>query len=335
MSFEEQSLYPIKFKPRLKEMLWGGKALKTKYGKDVADGKKIGESWEISGVEGDKSIVSNGFLKGNDLEEIVEIYMGDLVGDQVYENFGTEFPLLVKLIDANDVLSVQVHPGDTLAAERHHAWGKTEMWVVLEAADDALIYTGFRNRISKEEYLQCLEEKRVNSILNATRVKAGDVFFIPAGLVHAIGAGVILAEIQQTSDITYRIYDWDRKDANGKSRQLHIDLALDAIDFNMTDSMLIRKEAVLNSTIELKSCDYFSTCMIKLDHPIIKDYSLTDSFVIFMCIDSSVIIECFDKQENINKGETVLIPASAESVTLIPVGTASLLEIFIPNQKIN
>lgn len=333
MSFDNQSLYPIKFKPRLKEMLWGGTALKTKYGKGGSADRKIGESWEISGVEGDKSVVSNGFLKGNDLDEIVEIYMGDLVGDQVFEKFGAEFPLLVKLIDANDVLSVQVHPGDELAAERHHAWGKTEMWIVLEAADDALIYTGFRSKITKEEYLKYLEEKKISSIINATRVKAGDVFFIPAGLVHAIGAGVILAEIQQTSDITYRIYDWDRKDANGNPRQLHTELALDAIDFNMTDPMLVRKEAVLNGTVELKSCDYFKTSIIKLDSPIIKDYSLTDSFIIFMCIDNSAIIECFGKKENINKGETVLIPASAESVTLIPVGTASFLEIYVPNLK--
>jgi len=333
MNSEEQNLYPVRFRPRLKEMLWGGKSLVKYYGKEADERKNIGESWEISGLGGDLSVVSNGFLKGNTIEEITEVYMGDLVGDHVYEKYGTEFPLLVKIIDANDTLSVQVHPGDELAAERHHAWGKTEMWYVIEAAEDAIIYTGFRHRVSKEEYLHSLEEKRIKELINATRVKAGDVFYIPAGLVHAIGAGVILAEIQQTSDITYRIYDWDRKDSKGKSRQLHTDLALDAIDFEMTGNGLIRKEPETNNTIELKSCNYFNTSIIKLDSPVIKDYSLTDSFVIYLCTESSVIVECFGRQESIKKGETVLIPASAEDVTLIPVGTASLLEIYVPNPK--
>jgi mannose-6-phosphate isomerase len=333
MSFEEQSLYPIKFRPRLKEILWGGKTLRENYGKDAGEKKNIGESWEISGIKGDKSVVANGFLKGNDLEEIIEVYMDDIVGEHVYEKFGSEFPLLVKFIDANDTLSVQVHPGDKMAAERHHAWGKTEMWYVLEAAEGAIIYTGFKRKISKEEFLQYLADKRVDELINATRVKPGDVFFIPAGLVHAIGAGVVLAEIQETSDITYRIYDWDRTDANGKSRQLHTDLALDAIDFDMTTTNLIRVEPVLNNTVELKSCEYFKTDLIKLNSPIIKDYSLTDSFVIYMCISSTVVVECFGKKETMNKGQTVLIPASAEKVSIIPVGMASILEIYIPNSK--
>lgn len=333
MSSEEQNLYPLKFKPRLKEMLWGGKSLKINYGKNAAEGKKIGESWEISGFKGDISVVANGFLKGNSLEEILEVYMGDIVGDTVFEKYGTEFPLLIKLIDANDILSVQVHPDNKLAAERHHAWGKTEMWYVLEATDNAIIFTGFKRKTSKEDYLEYLQQNRINELINVTPVKAGDVFFIPAGMVHAIGAGVLLAEIQQTSDITYRIYDWDRKDADGKSRQLHTELALDAINFDMTDNGLIRKEPVINQSVELKSCDYFKTNLLQIDSPIIKDYSLTDSFVIYICTSGQVIIECFGKQETLIKGETILIPAAAESVSIIPAGKVSLLEIFIPTSK--
>ncbi len=333
MKFEEQVLYPIKFRPRLKETLWGGKTLGMSYGKKADETKNIGESWEISGLSGDSSIVSNGFLKGNTLEEIIEVYMGDLVGDGVYEKFGTEFPLLIKLIDARDTLSVQVHPDDELAAERHHAWGKTEMWYILEAADDSVIYTGFREKTSREEYLSHLSQKSINKLINASKASPGDVFFIPAGMVHAIGAGILLAEIQQTSDITYRIYDWDRVDSAGKARELHTELALDAINFDLTDTGKIRKEPEINESVVLAECDYFKTLQINLDTPLIKDYSLTDSFIIYVCTSSAAIIECFGKSERIEKGETILIPAAADHVTIIPVGEASLLEIYIPSQK--
>ncbi len=330
MSSEENSLYPVRFKPRLKEKIWGGKSLSRIFGKKASEDKNIGESWEISGISKEISVVANGFLKGNSLEEIIEVYMGDLVGDEIYEKFGTEFPLLIKLIDARDTLSIQVHPGDELAAERHHAWGKTEMWYILEASDNAVIYTGFKNKITKEEYLGHLGQKTISKLINTTHVKAGDVFFIPAGMVHAIGAGVILAEIQQTSDITYRIYDWDRKDSNGNSRELHTDLALDAINFDLAETGLIRKNPAINQTVELVKCDYFKTSILKFNVPIIKDYRLIDSFVIYICTASMVVIECLGKSEKIMTGETILIPALAEEVTLIPAGEATLLEVFIP-----
>lgn len=327
------SLYPLRFRPVLKETLWGGTALRERFGKNTLMGTTTGESWEINGMTGISSQVANGFLRGNSLEEITEVYMGDLVGDHVYDRFGNEFPLLIKFIDARDTLSIQVHPDDSLSSERHHAWGKTEMWYVMDAEPGAVIYTGFRNKISKEEYLAALEAGRVADLVNVTPVNPGDVFFIPAGLVHAIGAGVILTEIQQTSDVTYRIYDWDRVDAAGKPRELHTDLALDAIDFDLDESNLIRKTAEMNQTVLLAECDYFHTSVIQFDRPMIKDYSLTDSFVIYICTGSMAVIECFDHIEEIREGETLLIPASADSVTLIPQGTATLLEVFIPQKK--
>lgn len=328
------SLYPIRFRPVLKETLWGGSTLKERFGKKAKPGSAVGESWEICGMPGASSVVANGFLRGNSLEELLEVYMGDLAGDAVYEKYGNEFPLLIKFIDACDRLSIQVHPDDRLASERHHAWGKTEMWYVIDAAPGALIYTGFRRRTTKEEYLEHLHARKLEELINATPVSRGDVFFIPAGMVHSIGAGVLLAEIQQTSDITYRIYDWDRTDAAGKPREMHTSLALDAIDFSLDTPNLIKKAPVLNSTVLLAESQWFHTSLLKFDHPVIKDFSLTDSFVIYLCTESLAVIECFGHSEEIRAGETVMIPASADSVALIPQGTATLLEIFVPQKRI-
>jgi len=326
-------LYPIRFRPVLKETMWGGNALKERFRKKAAAGALIGESWEITGMTDDSSMVANGYLKGNTLEEIAEVYMDELLGESVYDRYGTEFPLLIKIIDANDRLSIQVHPDDRLAEERHHAWGKTEMWYVIDAKPGAVIYTGFRKKITREEYLERLAAKTLEETINVTPVRAGDAFFIPAGMVHAIGAGVLLAEIQQTSDVTYRIYDWDRTDASGKPREMHTALALDAINFNLDTNNLIRKEPELNRTVLLAESPYFRTGLIRFDSPIIKDYSLTDSFVIYLCTESMVVVECFGHREEIRAGETVLIPASADNVVIIPQGTATLLEVFVPKRQ--
>jgi mannose-6-phosphate isomerase len=327
------TLYPIRFKPVLKETLWGGSALSERYGKEARPGTPIGESWEINGMTGASSVVANGFLRGNTLEEIIEVYMDDLVGDAVYEKYGNEFPLLIKFIDAHDTLSIQVHPDDKLSSERHHAWGKTEMWYIIDAAPGALIYTGFRKKITRDEYLHSLANKQIASLINATPVTAGDTFFIPAGMVHAIGAGVMLTEIQQTSDVTYRIYDWDRVDTKGKSREMHNDLALDAINFDLDQPNLIKKPPVTNQSVTLATCAYFHTNLLQLDRPVIKDYSLTDSFVIYICTQSMTVIDGDGHREELRAGETILIPASADSVALIPQGTATLLEVYIPNKN--
>jgi len=326
------SLYPIRFKPKLREMIWGGDTLRQRYGKKSRTGTKIGESWEICGMPGASSVVANGFLKGNTLEEIAEIYMDELLGEAVYSKFGTEFPLLIKFIDAADRLSIQVHPDDRMASERHHAWGKTEMWYVMDAIPGSVIYTGFRKKITKEEYLGYLSSGKMADIVNATVVNTGDVFFIPAGLVHAIGGGVLLTEIQQTSDITYRIYDWDRVDESGKQRELHTSLALDAIDYSHDSTNLLRIAPELNRTVLLAESPYFCTSLISFDRPIIKDYSLTDSFVIYICTESMAVIECNGHSEEIKAGETLLIPASADSVVIIPRGKAVLLEVFVPQK---
>ncbi|MDZ7634826.1 MAG: type I phosphomannose isomerase catalytic subunit [Bacteroidales bacterium] len=327
------SLYPIRFKPVLKETLWGGSALRERYGKKAKPGAVIGESWEISGMPGASSVVANGFLRGNTLEELTEIFMGDIVGETVFEKYGNEFPLLIKIIDAHDKLSIQVHPDDRLSSERHHAWGKTEMWYVIDAAPGAVIYTGFRKKTTKEEYLEHLTGKRLADLINVTPVARGDVFFIPAGMVHAIGAGVVLAEIQQTSDVTYRIYDWDRVDPSGTPREMHTALALDAINFNLASSNLIKKAPQVNQPVMLAECPYFRTSLLQIDSPVIKDYSLTDSFIIYICTENMAVIECFGHSEVLKAGETLLVPAAADSVTLIPQGTSTLLEVFIPQKR--
>jgi len=223
-------LYPLKFQPILKDKIWGGKKLKNLFNK-AAETDKLGESWELSGYENDESVVTNGFLAGNNLAELIEIYMDELVGDKVYNQYGLSFPLLFKLIDANENLSIQVHPGDEVAAERHNSYGKTEMWYVVDADPDGKLIIGFTKDCTREEYLDALDNDKVEDLLQHVPVKKGDVFFIPAGLVHAIGKGVVVAEIQQSSDITYRIYDFKRVDEQGNERELHTEQALDVIDF--------------------------------------------------------------------------------------------------------
>jgi mannose-6-phosphate isomerase len=321
-------LYPIKFKAVLKDRIWGGNKLKTLLGKE---GKcsTCGESWELSAVQGDVSVVSNGFLKGNNLEEIIEIYMGDLVGDAVYERFGVEFPLLIKFIDAADDLSIQVHPDDELARERHDSYGKTEMWVVMQAENGAKLISGFNKKVTKEEYLKNLEAKTLKNILNSEEVKSGDVFFIPAGRVHAIGSGILLAEIQQTSDVTYRIYDWDRTDASGKSRELHTELALDAIDYNHYPQYKTIYEDKLNKTVNVADCPYFTTNIIKFDTAVTKDYNFIDSFVIYICTKGKVEIRHENGTESIHTGETILIPAALKELELVPLEASELLEVYI------
>jgi mannose-6-phosphate isomerase len=321
-------LYPLKFKPVLKDRIWGGNKLKTLLGKD---GKctTCGESWELSAVQGDISIVSNGFLKGNNLEEIIEVYLGDMVGETVYERFGVEFPLLIKFIDAADDLSIQVHPDDELAMKRHDSFGKTEMWVVMQADKGARLISGFSGKVTKEEYLKHLQEKTLRNILHSEEVKNGDVFFIPAGRVHAIGSGILLAEIQQTSDVTYRIYDWDRTDASGKSRELHTELAIDAIDYKHYPQYKTIYEEKSNQTVNVADCKYFTTNMIKFDAAVTKDYNFIDSFVIYICLKGNVIIRYENGTETLQTGETVLIPAVLKEIEMIPSEESQILEVYI------
>ena len=322
-------LYPLKFKPILKQTLWGGKKLSAK-STDPSIKDSIGESWEISGVEDHISVVSEGLLEDNTLEELIEVYMGDLVGDQVYEKFGVEFPLLIKYIDACDKLSIQVHPDDATAKERHNAYGKTEMWYLVDADPEARLLLGFNKDTDKSEYLTKLHNNTLPEILNVEKVKKGDCFFIPAGTVHAIEKGCFIAEIQQTSDITYRIYDYDRRDKNGNARELHTELATDVIHFNSQKEHSIPYHRHENHTEELVDCNYFTTSYLKFDKEIEKDYIDIDSFVIYMCLDGNfTIVYDTDQSIQVKKGETILVPACLKNIFLIPQQEAELLEIFI------
>jgi len=323
------TLYPLKFEPLLKDVIWGGTRLHDTLGK-TSTTDTCGESWEISGVQGQISVVSNGFLKGNNLQEIIEVYMNELLGDHIYEKFGLEFPLLIKFIDANDLLSIQVHPNDELAGERHNSYGKTEMWYIIDAEENAELISGFKHPISKDKYLEHFNNKTLKDILNYEKVKAGDVFFIPAGRVHAIGSGILLAEIQQTSDITYRIYDWDRLDKNGKGRELHTDLAVDAINYNDPESYRVDYDRTINSRATLVDSPWFTTGIIDLDQPVVKDFNLIDSFVIYMCVQGKAEIDYGNSETaTIQKGETLLVPASLKNLSILPADSTQLLEIFI------
>jgi mannose-6-phosphate isomerase len=324
-------LYPLRFKPLYQYRIWGGSKLRDVLGKkDAPD--NTGESWEISGVEGNISTVKEGFLEGNDLQELIEVYMGDLVGDAVYEKHGTEFPLLIKLIDAHDVLSVQVHPDDELAMKRHHAYGKTELWHVIQSDPGSAIYTGFNRETSREEFLKYVEEKKVQEILNMEPAQAGDAFFIPAGRVHATGAGILFAEIQQTSDITYRIFDWNRIEKNGRPRTLHTELAIDAIDFKHYSTYRNNYSSLINKPAPIVNCPYFTTNLIWLNRTVEREYLDIDSFVIFICIQGSFLLNYGEENPMLVKtGHTILLPAIFKEVVLEPREETRILEVYINN----
>lgn len=321
-------LYPLRFKPIYQYRLWGGNKLRDMLGKkDAPD--MTGESWEISGVQDNLSVVKEGFLEGNDLQELIEVYMGDLVGDAVYEKHGTEFPLLIKLIDAHEVLSVQVHPDDKLAAERHQAFGKTEMWHVIQSDPDSVVYSGFNKETSREEFLKYISEKKIQELLNTEKAAPGDTFFIPAGRVHATGAGILFAEIQQTSDITYRIFDWNRLEKNGRPRTLHTDLALDAIDFKHYPSYKTSSNPVLNRSVEIVDCPYFTANLLWMNRTVERDYVDIDSFVVYMCLEGSFLLNFGDEIPMlVKKGHTILLPAIFKDVTIEPREETKVLEVY-------
>ena len=320
-------LYPLKFRPRPKERIWGGRRLSEKLGKRLPRERTIGESWEISGLDGDVSVVGNGILAGNNLEELIEVYMGDLVGDKIYEKFGLQFPLLIKYIDAQDKLSVQVHPDDALAAKRYGGYGKSEMWYVLDCDPGAELYLGFDGDVSRERYAEHVERGTLPEILSRPKVSPGDAFFIPAGTIHAIGKGILLAEIQQASDVTYRIYDWGRTDASGKGRELHTDLAADAINFAPDQHYDVTHKPEMNRSVNLVECPYFTTNVIEVKGQLVRSYEALDSFVIYMILEGNLTLKWNGGSETAVKGETILIPACIEQVTL--EGEGKLLEIYI------
>ncbi len=319
-------LYPLKFEPILKQKVWGGDKLNKLFQKKAIG--EIGESWEISGVAENVSEIANGPLKGKTLTWLLENYKEKLVGDKVYQDFENTFPLLFKFIDAQEDLSVQVHPDDVLAKERHNSFGKTEMWYILDVEKDARLILGFNENIDQKKYLKSLTEGRITEILKSEPVKKGDAFLLNPGTVHAIGAGILLAEIQQTSDITYRIYDWDRPDTNGEMRELHTELALDAIDFNSSKARLNYSEEK-NVPIPVGASAFFSVNKLILSQNYIRDLEQTPSFTVYMCLEGSAIIETDDFSGEIKKGETFLIPAQLPEIKF-STNSASFLEVYIP-----
>jgi len=319
--------YPIKFEPILQEKIWGGNKLREILNKDTTK-DNVGESWEISGVKDFISVVKNGAEKGQQLTKLIQKYQADLMGEAVYKKFGNEFPLLIKFIDAKTDLSVQLHPNDALAKERHDSFGKTEMWYVMQADEGSKLNIGFNKTTNKEEYLEHLNNKKIVELLNFEQVSKGDSVFINTGKVHAIGGGVLLAEIQQTSDITYRIYDWDRVDNNGKGRELHTDLALDAIDFEKKQDYKLNYDKNKNKASEIASCEYFTTNYLPVDGSIKREISGMDSFLIYMCVSGEAELTVASISEKIHAGESVLIAANIDEVKIDSTG-AELLEVYI------
>ncbi|MFH6604830.1 type I phosphomannose isomerase catalytic subunit [Maribacter algicola] len=320
-------MYPLKFRPILKERLWGGTKLKDVLGKPITC-EITGESWELSTVEGDVSVVANGELSGTSLQQLINDNAEQVLGKSVFERFGTEFPILIKFIDAKQDLSVQLHPNDELAKKRHNSFGKTEMWYIMDADEDANLIVGFNKDVSKEQYSQSLAENTLLELLNYEQVKEGDTFFINTGKIHAIGAGVLLAEIQQTSDVTYRVFDFDRKDKDGNYRELHTELALDAIDYEKKDDFKVLYPKKTDTVNPMVDCPYFKTNFLELTQDLFLDTSKRDSFTIYMCVGGSAVVMNDFGETSISKGETVLVSANTTNILLKTKGS-KLLEVTI------
>jgi mannose-6-phosphate isomerase len=317
------------FKPILKEIIWGGTDIRPFKGLAPGD-EKVGESWELSHVEGNESVVDGGAMDGTGIGRLIETLGPRLLGQQVMQRFGNTFPLLIKFIDARDDLSIQVHPNDQLAWSRHRSAGKTEMWYVVKATPGASLYSGFSRQIDAAEYVRRVENDSIMDVLQRYEVKAGDVFFLPAGRVHAIGAGCFIAEIQQTSNITYRIYDYNRKDAHGNKRELHTQQAREAIDYTLQPDYRTAYRPFKNDVVPLVHCPYFTTNLIDLDTPLQRNLSTLDTFVIYICLEGRVLL-CDDKHNELllHQGQTLLIPAHVSALALTPVPDVKLLETYI------
>ncbi|WCM42142.1 class I mannose-6-phosphate isomerase [Flavobacterium sp. CBA20B-1] len=315
--------YPLYFQPILKERIWGGEKLKA-LGKKIPS-KNIGESWEISMIDTDVNVVTNGIYQEKNLAELIHLYPNEILGTKVYQKYGTQFPLLFKFLDAKTDLSIQLHPNDELAKKRHNSFGKTEMWYIMQADDDARIILGFKKDSSPEEYIQHLQNKTLPNVLQEYYVQKGDVFFIETGTIHAIGGGILLAEIQQTSDITYRVYDWDRVDDQGNERELHVDLALEAINYKNKDPK-IQYQKKENEAINLVDCPFFTTKIVSLTslYEVAKN---SDCFLVYICTEGSAQLTANNETFQVQQGTTILVPAQLTNFAF--TGNATLLEVFI------
>lgn len=321
-------LYPLKFQPLFKYRIWGGSNLKDVLGKQYNE-DSIGESWEVSDVEGDETVVLDGALKGMSLKSLINEFKGDFLGNTVFQSFGDSFPLLIKFIDAKTPLSIQVHPSNEVSKERHNSFGKNEMWYIMDADKDAELIVGFDTEITKNEYKSRLENNTILEVLHHEKVTVGDTFYIPTGRVHAIGSGVLLAEIQQTSDITYRIYDYDRVDATtGAKRELHTELATDVIDYSVSDSYKTIYSSTENVANKLVHSPYFTTNIISLTTTMDVNHVDKDSFVIYMCVEGNANLVIESEAYSLITGEVILVPASIKQFQL-KSPKATLIEIYI------
>ena len=322
------SLYPLKFRTLHKEKIWGGNRLKQLY--HISDNEgRVGESWLLSGLDGEQTLVANGFLADNSIDELVEVYMGELVGDKVYEQFGDKFPLLFKLIDAADDLSIQVHPDDNYASEHGLESGKTEMWYVLQSDNSEIIY-GLNSPATAQQVREALDDHTLLPMLHREKVKEGDCVLISSGTIHSLGKGIMVAEIQQSCDITYRLYDYGRRDSNGQTRELHVDQALEVASLEPVNSALIDYDTKQNGAANICQTPYFTVNTLLFDRPVARDYATLDSFVVYLCINGQATLSTSTGVTQISEGELVLLPASENDVLFTPLSAqCRLLEVYI------
>lgn len=314
-------LYPLKFRPILKERVWGGKRLSKMYNIEPKSESLYGESWELSGLEGDESLVSNGFLEGNDINDLVDTYLGDLVGDAVYDYYGSIFPLLIKILEVNQPLSLQIHPDDQTALERHDSFGKSECWYILEAEPTARIYLGLKEELTASEFYKKCHDGTIEESLNVITPKRGDLINIPPGTLHSAKGGILIAEIQQPSDITYRVYDWGREFDAKTAREMHLDLAIDCIDYSpLYPESLLSLDGNCNTP-------YFSIRIFDISEPVDKSTEPTEGFSLFMLINGSAYIQYQNGTEVLSKGSPILIPASLGEYSV--VGRGKIMEVVV------
>lgn len=317
----------FKFKPLLVQTIWGGEKI-VPFKKLDSDLTNVGESWEISGVKNSETVVDGGEYDGVALNALVEKLGAKLVGADNYKRFGNEFPLLIKFIDARDDLSIQVHPTDEIAVRQGRQRGKTEMWYLMGSDEDAKLYSGLKMKLTPEEYTAMVENDTICDALAQYNVKEDDVFFLPAGRIHAIGTGCFLAEIQQTSDVTWRIYDFHRKQKDGSYRELHTKQASEAIDYTVESDYRTDYRPQKNQGVNLVNCQYFNTAVYDLDEPMTIDYSELDSFVILIGLKGEgTVTDAEGNTTSLKAGETILIPASNPTIKV--EGTVKFLETYV------
>lgn len=339
-----KKLYPFSFNPIPKERVWGGHDLALRYNKPFDRDAVIGESWEVSGFEDESSIISNGFLEKSSLYDVIETYMDEIVGDDHYKRFGNEFPLLVKLLDIQDRLSIQVHPDDQTAFDRHNSYGKSEAWYVLEASPDAKIYMGFNRDVDPSEFYQRCKSGTLEEVLNVFTPHKGDFYYIESGIIHSAGGGLVMAEVQQLSDVTYRIYDWGRENNPQTAREMHLELAFDCINYSKYDSsryFVPAEEHHHDDNCQdhcikkLTSNEHFTITSISLCSPLHIYLDKFESFILYFCSEGQVAItlnhtSSSPQKYDLSKGEWMLIPASLDDFLLSPVQKDThILEVYI------